>query len=126
MTEKEIISTWTKLALSDLKSSKILYHEKQYRTSYFLFQQATEKCNKAHALKFKFVTENDFKVIRHDQFKLDRKFITKRIEELEKKITEPVDSLKLMGKIEGLKESLRSIDEIKNKDLINIISVALS
>ena len=48
----EIITTLIKLALSDLKAARILYSEKQFRASYFLFQQASEKATKAFALKF--------------------------------------------------------------------------
>src|SRR5258708_8408077 len=112
MDTKEIISMWIKLALSDLKSAKILYTQKQYRTSYFLFQQATEKANKAHALKFKFINEEDFKDIRHDQFKIDRRYYTKRIKELRTLIINDGASPKVQAKINSLTEGISDIDRM--------------
>ncbi|WP_293299872.1 HEPN domain-containing protein [Pedobacter sp. UBA4863] len=38
------------LAMSDLKSAEILFEKKQYRTSIFLFQQASEKACKSFIL----------------------------------------------------------------------------
>ena len=42
---KDKAKTWIDLALSDLKSSRILHENKQFRTSYFHLQQASEKAN---------------------------------------------------------------------------------
>jgi HEPN domain-containing protein len=121
VSSKEIISIWIKLALSDLKSSRILYSQKQYGTSYFLFQQATEKANKAHALKFKFIKEEDLEDIRHDQFKIDRRYNVKKIEELRKLILlNNGVSPKLYAKINSLTKSISHIDRLRNMDLINI------
>ena len=58
-------------------------NKKFFRQSYFLFQQATEKANKAHALKFGLAKEEDLKDMGHNQFKMDRKYVANKIEELD-------------------------------------------
>ncbi|MDO1499447.1 HEPN domain-containing protein [Winogradskyella maritima] len=45
-----IINTWLNIALNDLESAILLHRNGKYRNSYFLFQQASEKANKAAAL----------------------------------------------------------------------------
>ena len=55
------VSIWIDLSLSDLKSSKLLYDNSQFRTSYFFFQQATEKANKALALLGGLLSETELK-----------------------------------------------------------------
>lgn len=40
------------IAKSDIKAAELLYKKKQYRTSYFFFQQASEKASKAMGIVF--------------------------------------------------------------------------
>lgn len=79
---KEIAAqnVWIQLALNDIKSSKILYAQGEYRNAYFLFQQASEKANKAMWLIAGFVTAEDLFDLKHNQFKVYREAIVKQLE----------------------------------------------
>jgi HEPN domain-containing protein len=127
----DYIREFVKLAISDLKSAKILYQNNQYRTSYYWFQQATEKANKAFGLELgicEFETIN--KDIGHNSMKIYRKLIvqqTNSIEELNLVIEKfpavanhdftnrfNLPYLKHMS-AEGLKE----YDVLKKMDMVN-------
>lgn len=82
---------WLDIAESDLYASKILYEKKQYRVSYFLFQQASEKANKAYALISNQFTETQFENIQHKQFKIHRNLI-----EVQKKKIDSLLSLNII------------------------------
>jgi HEPN domain-containing protein len=71
---------WIQLALNDIKSSRILYEKGEYRNAYFLFQQASEKANKAMWLISGFVTAEELFNLKHDQFKVFRTAIIKQLE----------------------------------------------
>jgi HEPN domain-containing protein/uncharacterized protein (UPF0147 family) len=129
---------WIKLALSDLKSSKALYAKRHYRTSYFLFQQAAEKANKAFALYGGLATEEELSKIGHDQFKLYRKSIVKQQAEL-KHFTHAIEMLPervrdhemtglnaIHSVHTGQIEIIKFIDSLRNKDLVNILAVELN
>jgi len=60
---------------SDLKAAYLLYKEKEYRTSYLCFQQASEKASKALALTMGLFEEKDLLDIRHDQMKVYKQVI---------------------------------------------------
>ena len=107
------IDVWIKLYLNDLKCARILYEHKEFRNSYYLFQQATEKANKAFTLKFELANEEDIRNMGHDIFKFNRRFATKRIQELE------VHFPKITTEYEKLKKGLSEVDSLKNKDLVN-------
>ena len=114
---------WIKLALSDLKASRLLYEQKQFRSSYFLFQQSTEKANKAFALKFGLAEEDDLKGLGHNQFKLERKFAAKKIAELNKLLVESQGvAPELEKKHKDLKEGLSALDSLRNQNLVNLTS----
>lgn len=66
---------WLNLAKSDLLAAKLLYEHKQYRVSYSMFQQAVEKANKGFALMHGLETDKTLFDIRHDQFKIYRRFL---------------------------------------------------
>jgi hypothetical protein len=123
----DAIGIWIKLALSDLKASKILYEQKLFRQSYFLFQQATEKANKAHALKFGLAKEEDLKDMGHNQFKIDRKYVATKIAGLDSllKQTNKLPA-KLDKKHKDLKQSLSAIDSLRNQNLVNLSSLEIS
>lgn len=78
------IEVFLNLTKDDLKSSKLLYKENQYRTSYFFFQQAVEKANKAYGLHSGLIGENDLQKISHDQFKIHKKDLINQEEEYKK------------------------------------------
>ena len=144
--KKKITAIWIKLALSDLKASNILHEQKQYRTSYFLFQQAAEKANKAYALTFGIVEEEGLKSIGHNQFKIFRKVILDQINKLKDqtkgfnedplisgtvnditKLALPksrknskISPLSAEAKVQSLNEALSNIDKIRNHDFVNM------
>jgi HEPN domain-containing protein len=118
---------WIKLALSDLKASRLLYEQKQFRTSYFLFQQSTEKANKAFALKFGLAEEEDLKGMGHNQFKLERRFAARKIEELNRVFIEPQEiTPELEKKHKDLKEGLSALDSLRNQNLVNLSSTEIN
>ena len=118
---------WIKLALSDLKASRLLYEQKQFRSSYFLFQQSTEKANKAFALKFGLAKEDDLKGLGHNQFKLERRFAARKIEELNRLLIESQDvAPELEKKHKDLKEGLSALDSLRNQNLVNLSSTEIN
>lgn len=132
------VAYWIKIALGDLGSSRTLYEAGHYRTSYFLFQQASEKANKAFALYANFATEEELSKIGHDQFKLYRRELVKKESEL-KELVERVRALppaardhEMMGldTIEAVQSSqlemIRLIDGLRQKDLVNFSAVELN
>lgn len=127
----QIIKVWIDISKNDIASSKILYESGNYRNSYYLFQQATEKANKAFALINETLTETELKKIQHNQTKIYRKAII----EQDKRISETIDLLKNIEIPEGLeilspeqlkiqqksfKKGISFIDSLRNCDLINI------
>ena len=66
---KEHIMGWLDIARSDVKASKLLYQEGLYAQSYFYFQQACEKSNKAFWMLNGLVTQDGLRSIGHDQIK---------------------------------------------------------
>ncbi len=68
----EIIK-WIDIAKSDVKSSQILLENQCYSQSYFYFQQASEKANKANWMFNGLLKESELKNVGHDQFKPLRK-----------------------------------------------------
>jgi hypothetical protein len=124
---QSITRTWVELALSDLKSSQVLYEKGHYRTSYFLFQQAAEKANKAFGLENGIIVEKDLQNIGHNQLKIYRKFIAEQELDLKNLIDITIDvSPKIKSKHQELRLNLSEIDSLKNKDLINISSLELN
>lgn len=71
---------WIEQALKDVEASILLYKNKLYSHSYFHFQQASEKGNKAFWLLDGQMKEKDLKSISHNQFKIPKKTLTKNIE----------------------------------------------
>lgn len=69
------VKKWINIAKSDIKSSKILYEKGLYSQSYFYFQQASEKANKAYWLYDGILDESQLIKIGHNQFKPLRKNI---------------------------------------------------
>lgn len=127
MVEKDKAEIWIKLSLSDLKASKILYEYKQYRVSYYLFQQATEKANKAFALKFEMANEDDLKEMGHNQFKLNRRLAAKELQELDNVLKESKElSPDLQKKYKNLKNGLRELDALRSQDLVNLTSTEIN
>lgn len=133
----EIAKTWIDIARNDLKSSRLLYDNGHHRTSYFFFQQAAEKANKAFAHFAGLLSDKEFKDIQHDQLKIYRKTITKQ----EREIKTLVHALKPYPKVANhqilqqinftdyqrtLSESISFIDSLRSYDLINIPTMDLN
>lgn len=115
------IDVWIKLCLNDLKGARILYEQKEFRNSYYLFQQATEKANKAFTLKFELANEKDILTMGHDIFKFNRRFAEKEIQKIENLFRESkVHSSEITKKYENLKKGLSELDSLRNKDLVNL------
>jgi len=125
------IENWIELSISDLNSSKLLYKNKHYRTSYFLFQQAVEKANKAYGLFNGIITEDEIKKIGHDQLKIYRKSIIAERKNIQELITsmepypkiknhEIVKNINLETYNNNLNNGLQVIDDLRNYDLVKI------
>ncbi len=125
------VKIWLEIALSDLKSASLLYDNEHYRTSYFFFQQASEKANKALALLNGKLSKKEFDDIKHDQLKIYKKTIVKQENEIKKfiEIINPLPKVlnhEILSKSniteysQSLKDSTSFIDSLKNYDLVNI------
>jgi len=127
----ETVKIWNQISLSDLDSSFLLYENGHYRNSYFLFQQASEKANKAFALLGGKFTLKDLEHYSHDQLKIFKKISVSQ----EGKINELIQLLEPYPKntyhklfentnfIEyrkSLLDEVSFIDSLKNYDLVNI------
>jgi hypothetical protein len=123
----ENLNLWLDIAADDLSSAIILYNNKKFRTSYFFFQQATEKANKVLALISGYLTEDDIYKVRHNQLKIYRKYIEKQ----EKNIREMLNRTEIHpGKNifpinfstyhKKLTNDLRFIDNLNNYNLIDL------
>lgn len=127
---KAQVLQWLEIVKDDLTTSKILYLANRYRNSYYFFQQAVEKANKALALYAGF-TEKELKEISHNQFKIFRKQINEQANGVEQLVTAleqfPLLSDQTIFKQfdfkehhKSLMESVSFIDSLKNIDLIHI------
>jgi HEPN domain-containing protein len=127
----ETVKIWTDLSMSDLNSSRLLHNSGHYRTSYFFFQQATEKANKAFALFAGLLSDKEFKDIQHDQLKIYRRTIVKWESEIKTliQVLKPypkVANHKILSKTnfteyqKTLSEGVSFIDSLRNYDLVNI------
>lgn len=127
----EKVKIWIELAWNDLKSSQLLFDNKHYRTSYFFFQQASEKANKAFALFGGQLAEIEFKEIQHDQFLIFKKSIRKQETEIKTLLAtispltkvanhNLISKTNLTEYCKSLSDSVHHIGNLKNSDLINI------
>jgi len=127
----ETVKIWTDLSESDLNSARLLYDNGHFRTSYFFFQQATEKANKAFALLSGLLSDKELKDIQHDQLKIYRKTIVKQESEIKSlievlkpypKITnhELIQKTNFVKYHSSLSEGLSFIDSLRNIDLVNV------
>lgn len=101
------------IALRDLKAASILYDNKLFAQSYFLFQQASEKSNKALGVSTELIDEKAAKKLSHDQLEIHKISANSHLLEIEKfifKLTEnpEIQKHKLLNKID-LKSSEKSI-----------------
>jgi HEPN domain-containing protein len=124
----EIIRDWLDIAKSDLESVKLLYDNEHYRTSYFWFQQASEKVAKAIAT-FNGFSPEKVRQISHRQFKPLSSNLTKRLIEIEEsrqivEIYPKVDpknineEYSLENAKKRVKEGLSFIDSLNHIDLV--------
>ncbi|HLP13825.1 MAG TPA: HEPN domain-containing protein [Flavobacteriales bacterium] len=119
------------IALNDIKSANALYAKRLYAQSYFSFQQAAEKANKAYGLFSGIITEAELKEdIRHNQLKIYRKGIIKEkseIEQLRQMLANRPDVAKhdlmkteqIEKYFNQLNEGLKFHDSAKQVDLLN-------
>ncbi len=128
---------WIDIAISDLKSARILFKKKQYHTSYFLFQQASEKANKAFWLYNDMATEKELYEVSHNQLKLYRRVLVEKGPELNNQIEairqlpadirkhEIMDLDKMHSVQAAQSEIIKFIDGLGHRDLVNISSAEL-
>lgn len=127
----ETVKIWTDISLSDLNSSRLLYENRHYRTSYFLFQQASEKMNKALALLGGEFTEKELRNFSHDQLRIYKETSLKQdikinrllsLFEQHPKISNHkiVEEKKFIGLHNSLKDGVNFITGLKEYDLVNI------
>ena len=125
-----IINTWLNIALNDLESAILLHRNGKYRNSYFLFQQASEKANKAAALFSGDFTEKEIEETFHDQFKIPRKIMVQKEEKMKAVIEllesypmpkdlEPLSNKSFAKHHKSISAAICSIDRLKNCDLVN-------
>ncbi|EDP94728.1 HEPN domain-containing protein [Kordia algicida OT-1] len=124
------VTKWINIAKSDIKSSKILLENGCYSQSYFYFQQASEKANKAYWLFDGTLDENQLKKIGHNQFKpLRRNIVSEKnkidyLRDFEEKsgfllnspLFKNVDIDKYQDK---LNEGLKFIDRFKKRKIFD-------
>lgn len=125
------VKIWLDLAIDDLQSAKILYTNGNYRSSVLFFQQSSEKGNKALAFFHGELTDKDVREASHDQLKIYRKIISgleTKIKQLSKQIDffpkrhipEYISSQSFLQHSETLNDDIKSIDKIRNSDLLNL------
>ena len=121
---------WIDIAKSDIKSSKILLENGCYSQSYFYFQQATEKANKASWMLDGSLKESQLKSIGHNQFKPLRKNLISQKDNIDylKLLESKLDFISenpFLKQVdveeykENLEVSIKSIDKLKNQDLFD-------
>ncbi len=127
----ETVKIWTDISLSDLNSSRLLYENGHYRTSYFFFQQATEKANKAVAILGGEFNEKELRRISHNQLQIYKKLCINEEQDV-KELLELFESFPQIGnhKIfentnfikfrKSLIDNVDFIDGLKNYDIVHI------
>jgi len=116
---------YLKIAIKDLKSTKILHKNRLYSQALFYFSQSVEKANKCFALTSNKYSEKDMLKINHDATRIYKDNVIelkRRYENLlrnlnqipELKNTEFVKNLDIESKINEFDESLRELAEIQN------------
>lgn len=124
------VEKWINISKSDIKSSKILLDNGCYSQSYFYFQQASEKANKANWMLNGTLDESQLKNIGHNQFKpLRKNLITKKGEidyliALKSKLDfiseNPIlKNIDINDYTENIGEGLKFIDRLKNQNLFD-------
>lgn len=130
---EDIIKIWIDVSISDLKASQLLYENKQFWTSYYHFQQSTEKANKAFALLTDQLTEKEFFEIGHEPLKIYSKMIINHKNDVNRLIQalelypevaehEVVSLTKHIEYPSLFSQGTDYIEELKNRDPINISS----
>lgn len=127
---RKTVNTWLKIADKDLESAFILHQTGHFRNSYFLFQQASEKANKAAALFSGDFTEKEVEEASHNQFKIPRKIMVRKEEKMKAAIgllelypmpkdIEPFSNEGFAKHYKSISDGIRLIDSLKNYDLVN-------
>lgn len=126
----ELKNIFLEIALKDLQSANLLYDKKFYSQSFFLFQQASEKANKALGLSIDVISGNKDMGINHNQIKIHSKTANSQLSDvastLEKLAKHPkITSHELFKMIdinsykETLQNSVSYLNSIKKEDLLN-------
>lgn len=129
---------WIDIALDDLKSAQLLYSNGHYRNSCFLFQQASEKANKAFWLLNGVMNANEIKIIKHNQLKIFRKAMSnkkKDVEQLTQIIKQQLPKVKnhrifsiidLVRHNKWISDRIISHDRLQNQKFVEIKPVELN
>jgi HEPN domain-containing protein len=120
-----------KIAVKDIEVSELLHSQKHYSQSYFYFQQAAEKANKAFGLICEIITEEECLKINHDSLKIYRRSLDTQKNNIDKHLKslsrfphlEPDPSI-TKGNTKKYHKTLSSqisfIDSLKNINLTDI------
>lgn len=126
----ELKNIFLEIALKDLQSANMLYDKKFYSQSFFLFQQASEKANKALGLSIEVISGNKNMGINHNQIKIHSKTANSQLAEVEntlKKLAKHPEItnhdlfnvIDIISYKQKLQNSVRYLNSIKQEDLLN-------
>lgn len=119
------------VAKEDLKAAMLLHERKLYAQSFFYFQQATEKTNKAYYLHSGVANATQVRKAGHDEFKLHKRALnlakTNKENALKAAGSLPfignmklIDKNKISSDIESLKQTIDAITLMKENYCANI------
>ena len=120
---------WINIAVKDIEASEVLFENKHFSQSYFYFQQATEKGNKALWILLGVLNKNELKKFGHNQFKPLRRITLEQKENIDfiRSIDDNISFVSSHPLIKDIDEyrnqldgALSFIDGTYNYDLVNI------
>jgi HEPN domain-containing protein len=125
------------IAVSDLRSARVLYDAGQYRTSYYLFQQSAEKSNKAFGLFQGIISADELLKVQHKQTAIHRKALvgqkgnvdtfTGVLEQLPHLVNHKFVRQIDIDRFEThITDGLSYIDSLYNADLVNLTNNELN
>ncbi len=126
-----------RIAKSDIKASNYLYNKRFYSQSFFSFQQAAEKANKAFGLLDQLIGEDGLKKVSHQSAKVQRNAVRQKKLEVEELIyaytknpmlntITPFKDLDINGYYQKLNDIQTLFDKRYNEEIINIPLITLN
>jgi len=117
---KDYVKTWLDIAVDDLKASSLLFESKQYATSFYHFQQASEKGLKAYAFLAKiYRSEKDAYKTSHHPLQVFSKAMREQQTDISSMTNSPIMGIIGDDVIESHTQNLNLIlDFLPAKDVI--------